>query len=359
MKKQLLIAAVAATMSVAATADISITGDAIVSFSNSDIGKTASKNSNTEYQRVRLKVVGSTGDTKVTAVLRNNGSTRVDKQGGNGDWDALQMDSLYVTTKVGSVDIKAGDHWGTTGLGVRSKNVAKKNAFSASTKIASGWKLGVFTDKGSVDTDLATKTIGGADSTELSASGKIGPVKVGLVHNPSLFTDMTAQFKYRGVSIATEFWDDEEDNKDTFLFHASGEERGFKWDTAYIKNDIGTVDGKYTNKKFAPLGSMLIGKRARGVTETAAANVGDFTKILGVAVSTKLSGNTVKVIYTKNTIGAGSDLATAEDKVTGTELIVSRPLGGATLTANIAKLSNALDEALNATNMGFRLDVKF
>ncbi len=349
MKKQLLIIAVAATMSVAATADISITGDAIVSFAHIDIGTAASDNSNTEYQRVRLKVVGSTGDTKVTAVIRNDGVTRVDKQDGNGTWSALQMESLYITTKVGPVDIKAGDYWGTTGLGVRSEGGAKENAFSASTKTAGGWKLGVFTDKGS--------TIDGADSTELSASGKIGPVKVGLVHNPSLFTDMTAQFKYRGVSIATEFWDDEEDNKNTFLIQASGEERGFKWDTAYIKNDADAVDGG--NSDFAPLGSMLIGKSNRGVIATAAANVGDFTKILGVAVSTKLSGNKVKVIYTKNTIGAGSSLATADDKVTGTELIVSRPLGGATLTANIAKLSNALDEALNATNMGFRLDVKF
>jgi hypothetical protein len=46
------------------------------------------------------------------------------------------------------------------------------------------------------------------------------------------------------------------------------------------------------NAKFAPLGSMLVGTSARGVTATAAAAVGDFSKILGVSVSTKMAGKT-------------------------------------------------------------------
>jgi hypothetical protein len=37
------------------------------------------------------------------------------------------------------------------------------------------------------------------------------------------------------------------------------------------------------NAKFAPLGSMLVGVRARGITATAAAAVGEFSKILGVS----------------------------------------------------------------------------
>jgi hypothetical protein len=39
---------------------------------------------------------------------------------------------------------------------------------------------------------------------------------------------------------------------------------------------------------------MLIGTRARGSTQTAAANVDDFSKILGVALSTKAAGATIK-----------------------------------------------------------------
>jgi hypothetical protein len=48
---------------------------------------------------------------------------------------------------------------------------------------------------------------------------------------------------------------------------------------------------------------MLVGKSARGGTSTAAASVGAFSKILGVSVSTKMAGNTIKAIYTKNTKG--------------------------------------------------------
>jgi hypothetical protein len=59
---------------------------------------------------------------------------------------------------------------------------------------------------------------------------------------------------------------------------------------------------------------LLVGTSARGVTATAAAAVGDFSKILGVSVSTKMAGNTIKAIYTKNTMGT-------VDKVTGAELI--------------------------------------
>jgi len=65
MKKQLLITAVAATMSVAATADISITGDAYVSFAAQDsLGVVRVLTPMKDDQRVRVKIVGSAGDTK-------------------------------------------------------------------------------------------------------------------------------------------------------------------------------------------------------------------------------------------------------------------------------------------------------
>jgi hypothetical protein len=104
---------------------------------------------------------------------------------------------------------------------------------------------------------------------------------------------------------------------------------------------------------------MLIGKAARGGTATAVVNVGQFTSIVGVAVSTKLLGNTVKGIYSSSKMPSG----TSEEKVTGIELIVTRPLGGAKLTANFGKFSGFSDNSplkiMNASNKGLRLDVKF
>jgi hypothetical protein len=384
MKKRLLIAAIAATMSVAATADISITGGAFVSFASQEVGKTGHANANKDDQHVHIKVVGSAGDTKVVATIDSGSATHVDPISknhtpygatasnddvSNVDTDSLHMDSLYITTKVGPVNIKAGDYWGTIGLGAHSKEADKKNALSISTEVG-GWKLGLFTANGSGSHD----TTSSGTLTNVSASGKVGPVTLGLVHNPDDFTDLTVQGTVGGVSIAAEKWDDTSDvDNDTTLIHIGGKVSNFKWDVAQLKNDVASVHelswnstlqhatrDAHSTGKFAPLGSMLIGTEARDRTATAVADVNDFTEILGVAVSTQLAGNTVKVIYTKNTLGA-------DDKVKAIELIVSRPLGGATLTANIGKLSG-VDEATktawggiegNATNMGLRLDVKF
>ncbi len=344
MKKQLLIAAVAATMSVAATADISITGDAYISFASQRVGS-LDENKNNDNQRVRLKVVGSSaaGDTKITAVIRNGSQTRVDELPAEMDNNkGLHVDSLYITTKAGPVSIKAGDYWDTIGLGARSLGRSKANAFSASTEVG-GWKFGMFTADAS--------NSNAHDTTNISVSGKIGPITVGLVHDPKDFTDLTLKGTFNDISVGVEQWNDKTDiNNDTTLIHAGGKVNNFKWDVAQIKNDAIYISS--ANNNLAPLGSMLIGTAARGGTATAVANVGDFTKILGVAVSTKLAGNTVKAIFTRDTYGVS-------DKVTSSELIVSRPLSGATLTVNIAKLSGFDVENFNATNTGLRLDVKF
>jgi hypothetical protein len=47
-----------------------------------------------------------------------------------------------------------------------------------------------------------------------------------------------------------------------------------------------------------------------------------------------MAGNTIKAIYTKNTMGT-------VDKVTGAELIFTRAMSGGKLTANLAKLSGS------------------
>ncbi|ABL02111.1 hypothetical protein Rmag_0334 [Candidatus Ruthia magnifica str. Cm (Calyptogena magnifica)] len=347
MKKQLLIAAVAATMSIAATADVSITGDSYVSFASRKIGlANIGVNKNHDSQGVRLKVVGSTGDTKITAVIRNGSQTRVNEEPKEIDKNrGLHMDSLYVTTKVGPVNIKAGDYWGTIGLGARFSSRSKPNSFAASTKIGN-WKVGMYTGDGS-------NSLGRDNNTNISTSGKVGPVTIGLVHNPKDFTDITLKGIFRDISVEVERWIDKTEVKnDTTFVRIGGKVNNFKWDVAQIRNDVVYSAFVENNDKFTPLGSMLIGKGARGGTATATVNVGDFTKILGVAVSTKLAGNTVKAIITKNTYGT-------IDEVTGTELIISRSVGGATFTANIAKLSGVEARNLNAANKGLRLDVKF
>jgi hypothetical protein len=135
--KKLIAAAVATSVSAIAVADVSITGNAKYEYFNSKAGTAASTNkSNTE---VNLSIKGKKGDTGVVMNLEFNGHGSVDtgthtvtttttsdsttdvhtststvsqRSGGT-----LDVEDLYMTTKVGDISVKAGN-WasGTSAL---------------------------------------------------------------------------------------------------------------------------------------------------------------------------------------------------------------------------------------------------
>ncbi len=347
--KKIMIAAVAATMASVSMADISITGDAYIAYADNGIAATAATAENTKNaKRVNINFKGKSGATTVVA------SARGDDQDVDTRTSKLSLHQFYITTKVGPVDIKAGDFYGTIGLGAFSKGDKKTDALMLSTKIGPA-KVGIYTHD----------SAGVTGSTNIFASTKVAGTTVKLQHNAHSakgWTNLMVKGTFNGISVAAENHDSKE-NKDVTLIHVGGKAAGINWDIAQLKNDEkGTGLSGNNNTKLAPLGSMLIGKGARGGTATAAANAGQFSKILGLAVKTKLAGNTVKAIFTKNTLFAGAVVAgAAEDKVTGMELILTRPLSGGMLTANLGKVSgaNTDNKALNSTNKGLRFDVKF
>ncbi len=343
-----MIAAVAATMASVSMADISITGDAYIAYADNGINNENTRNT----KRININFKGKSGATTVVA------SARGDDQDSSTEADAtrtkkLSLHQFYITTKVGPVDIKAGDFYGTIGLGAFSKGDKKTDALMLSTKIGPA-KVGIYTHD----------SAGVTGSTNIFASTKVAGTTVKLQHNAHSakgWTNLMVKGTFNGISVAAENHDSKE-NKDVTLIHVGGKAAGINWDIAQLKNDEkGTGLSGNNNTKLAPLGSMLIGKGARGGTATAAANAGQFSKILGLAVKTKLAGNTVKAIFTKNTLFAGAAISTVEDKVTGMELILTRPLSGGMLTANLGKVSgaNTDNDVLNATNKGLRFDVKF
>jgi hypothetical protein len=97
MKKQLLIAAVAATMTSVAIADISMTGDAKFEYKNKDHSGSSDNTTNTE---VNLNIRAKNGNTKIFADLEFN--THGDK--------ALHVEDLYLTTKFGAIKAKLGNY---------------------------------------------------------------------------------------------------------------------------------------------------------------------------------------------------------------------------------------------------------
>jgi hypothetical protein len=103
MKKQIIAAAVAASMSAVALADVAITGSAVVNWNSTDAATTGATNQiETELD---LNVVGKVGDTSYTVNLESN----ADSNGATANTaSSLDVKNSYLTTKVGDLDVKMG-----------------------------------------------------------------------------------------------------------------------------------------------------------------------------------------------------------------------------------------------------------
>jgi hypothetical protein len=124
MKKQLIAAAVAASMSAVAMADISITGDAKFEYDNTDTAGTSSNSTATEYH---LNVTGKSGDTTVVMKFELDGD-------GSGSMD---LEDNYISTKVGDISVTAGNMAsGTGGLLGEIDNGGRER------KVTLGYKMG-------------------------------------------------------------------------------------------------------------------------------------------------------------------------------------------------------------------------
>jgi len=101
MKKQIIAAAVAASMSAVALADVSITGTTKVNWTSDDVAVTGASNKITT--EMDLNVVGKSGDTAVHLNLE----AKDDSTNAAGA-DTLDVKNRYLTTKVGDLDVKIG-----------------------------------------------------------------------------------------------------------------------------------------------------------------------------------------------------------------------------------------------------------
>jgi len=114
MKKQLLIAAVAATMSSVAMADISITGSMDLKIADNG----------TSTQNLDLAITGKADAGTVVAKMDN-------VQTGS-----LSFNEAYVTTSVEGLTVKAGTWEGQTGNGLTFDSSAAKTKLTVSTSVA-------------------------------------------------------------------------------------------------------------------------------------------------------------------------------------------------------------------------------
>ena len=297
MKKQLLIAAVAATMTSAAMADISITGGMKVNYKSIE---TAGVNANSISHETDLQVTGKSGGTTVYIELNNDSadglananSSVTGSSVGNGNFD---VEDVWMKTTIAGATVKAGTWNGSDSL-VSADSARATGKFDVRTTVSG---VTVIVD-GSADSNKNITFKG--DVAGVAASYKIDDLGA---DEYKLSTTMN------GVTVAYHNVDDLDATASTgkSSLMVSGAVQGFDLSYAQADTDSGaTID---SDSYF-------------GDTTAFATTVAQGSDISGFGISTKIAGNTVsaKSITVENT-------ATDTDIV---KFVVTRPLAaGATL----------------------------
>ena len=344
MKKQLLIAAVAATLGTSAMADISITGDALMRYASTEDANGSAADENQLDQRIRLKMVGTSGDTKVVMGLRTDndetlaGTARTSADGAT-DYNGIETDYRFISTKVGGATVKVGEWWESTGLGlVRKGQSSGTNAVRVSGTVA--------------DVDLGLQ--GNVDGPEvvIDASTTIAGVKLGLEHDTTDntgYTDATIEGKMADINYAAEIYqsDATASDADAHLVHLFTKIGGATVHLAAAKWEADSGNARANNVKFSPLGVSILGT-ATGINgELAVGNVNAGTtedKVTGARVDFNMAGNSIQ-------LAAGNLEVGTVDK-SFTDIIVTRDLAG-------AKLALSAGEWNSRKSMGAKISVKF
>jgi len=194
MKKQLLIAAIAATFTSVAMADISISGAA--KFNSVD---------GAYKHEADLTIAGKSGDTSVTANLSLDGTAGTVAQG-------VTVEDLYVTTSVAGVKVKMGG-WrsGKSELAKTSTTVTERvNVSTTFGGLALAYEDDGANNSTTIGGSLAGVSVShkvnstDAKGTETKASGSIGGVSV-KVHSQEVLskttTSTTLSTEVQGVTL--------------------------------------------------------------------------------------------------------------------------------------------------------------
>lgn len=361
MKKQLLIAAVAATMATASMADIFITGDAHMRFASVENGVQDRGDKNTLDQRIRLKVVGTSGGVKVVLGLRTDDDGRDSSRAGRGEDEAsgLDVDYRFLTTKIGGVTIKVGDWWETTGLGlVRKGQKSGANAIRLSTAIA-GIDLAIQNNLGNGagyrDSTVYDIDVAASHSLVLNAATTIAGIAVGVEHNTADnkgYTDITFKGKVGPINFALENYYSDATAADANLIHLFTKVSGITYHFAYAAWDADTDNARASNNKFSPLGVSILGSSNGTNGNLALGNVND--RSMGADDSDKVTA--VRADFTMASMDiqvvAGNLKLGNIDKFFS-DIIITRSLG------NNASLKLSAGEYNSLTSMGAKISVKF
>ena len=299
MKKQIIAAAVAASVSAVAMADVSITGNA-----NYEWFSTTTGSANAVYTtdtEINLNIRGKNGDTTVVADIE------IDNHG-NGD-SAIDVENTYISTKVGDVNVKAGNYSsGTTALGGEIDQGGRDtNKLTLSTNVA-GWTLGYAQSGSTVD----------SDSSSISAAGKVGDVNVSFKEASDTATYVGVSGALSGINYRVENKDADAANSDVLFVDVSTKVGGATVGYTTIDADQGGL--------IKEGDSGILGLSVNGVDDsscvasagTAATRCGSAKGVSQLRISAPMAGNTLsaKIGTIEDGLGTNADLDFTELKLT-------------------------------------------
>ena len=276
MKKQLIAAAVATSVSAIALADISITGNANYEYFAKE--NTLGHKSNDADTEVNLKVTGKTGDTTVVANFEVTSSTDYAVTD-SGDDSGFDVEDVYMTTKIGDFNIKAGDFAsGTTALGGEIDNGGRAIGKVDVNTTIGGVKLGYAVNHNAANSYDVYDT----DAAAVYGSYNLAGHTIAFKDNSDSYTIMGAQGSVAGIDYRIEQKDNDSSTTGDVLFYQIGGKVG-GLDVSYAAIDADKAsavtedDSAIFAREMASAGVGIAG--VNGVNQITASTVIDGTTV--------------------------------------------------------------------------------
>jgi len=354
MKKQLIAAAVASSVSAIAMADISITGALKTNYTHTDYEAATANDSDIFSHEADLKITGKSGDTTVvmnfggmdftsetatsisdataatvSTVATSDSTTSAGTftSGTNGTSGTLannkiDIEDLYLTTKIGDVSLKAGQ-WDNGNNELRASS-RKGGKFEASTSM------------GGIDVKYAN---GNAADDEVTVGTSLGGVSVSYT-DKNAGNAVKASTTVGGVGLKYYAENSDSTSADRVYYEAS--------------TTVGDVSVKI-GKAEAEVSATIDGDTWMGDFE-GASGAYDLTAgqdVTTVELATSVAGN--KVTFRNTQVSDKANEDTSFNKV-----IVTRPLAsGATFELTYTDLSDDGSTTTDATTLDLELAVSF
>jgi hypothetical protein len=336
MKKQLIAAAVATSVSAIAMADVSITGGMKANYTYTDYGTTTVADKNQFKHETDLSIKGKSGDTNVVINMSVTDQTSgsASSASGAGDADSTNtIEDVYMTTNVAGIDVKMGQ-WdnGNNYLRASGRNGGK---FEGSTTVG-GLKILYGNNNGdnAEYVTLSGDVAGVAASYKKTDSGdefKLGTTLGGVKATYHAVNSDTANKDRNSIELATSVG-----GVDLMLVKAEA-------DTATCLSGD-TWLGDFEDSTYT----------CNGTNDTTnVMNLSFGQDITGIKASTSLAGNTVTFENVQ------IDDVAAED-TTINQIIVTRPLAsGATFELTYTDLADDSTADDDYESLDLELAVKF